>query len=53
MEFGLYRISDSEDCYILVVLFIFIAALCNRASHYIFALWFLLSFYLLLLFFFP
>jgi len=43
MEFGLYRFSDSEDCYILVVLFIFMAALCNRAGHYTFALWFLSS----------
>jgi len=25
----------------------FMAALCNRAGHYIFALWFPLSFYLL------
>ena len=26
---------------------IIMAALCNRASHYIFALWYFLSFYLL------
>ena len=31
---------------------LFMVALCNRADHYIFALWFL-SFYLLLLFFSP
>ena len=31
-----YRFSDSED--------IFMAAICNRTGHYIFALWFLLSF---------
>jgi len=29
---------------------IFMVALCNRADHYIFALWFLSSFYLLFLF---
>jgi len=32
---------------VMVVLFIFMADLCNRAGHYIFALWFLLlSFFL-------
>jgi len=36
------RDSDSEDCYVLVVLFIMVA-LCNRADHYIFILWFLSS----------
>jgi len=34
--------------------FVIIAALCNRAGHYIFVLWFLLSFFLpSFLFFFP
>jgi len=35
------RDSYSEDCSVLVVLFIMLA-LCNRADNYIFALWFLL-----------
>jgi len=36
--------SDFVDCCPVIM-----AALWNRASHYIFALWFLLSFYLFLL----
>ena len=37
------RDRDSEDCYVLVVLFI-MAALHSRCGRYIFALWFLLFF---------
>jgi len=46
------RDSDSEDCYSLFKPLCFgrvimaMAALCNRAGHYIFALWFPSSFFL-------
>ena len=33
--------------------FLLMVALCNRADHYIFILWFLLSFFLSSFFFFP
>ena len=42
--------SQFQNFQIRLERWLFMAALCNRASHYIFALWFLLSFYLLLSF---
>jgi len=42
-----YRDGDSEDYYVLIVLFM--VAIWNRADHYIFCLWFLLLLLLLLL----
>jgi len=44
--------DQTEVVLIMVVRWLIMVALCNRADHYIFALWFLSSFYLLSIFFF-
>jgi len=40
-------VADADIMFCRVVCFFVMAALCNRAGHYIFALWFLSSIYLL------